>query len=264
MKKLIALLLSLIMVFALTACVDVEGLLSDLEGEIDSQTDTESTQSTGPVDTDSKGDVKIDESKTLALYRRVIAGDYSLTYIQATPEQVWNIGIYYIMTEEGNFEGLETQISINGGEWQEYNTADAWGDWCLYNGNRTAYDETPRIEADSNVKLRVRFLGTHGPSEWSNVLELNGGGTQVIPENPGSAPDDKPATDTEEKCSLCGFCSVPLGLCIFIWLAIILLILIVIILVIILIATRPKKCKNCGQKLKKKEKTCPKCGKEQN
>ncbi len=182
----------------------------------------------------------------------------SLTYIQATPEQVWNIGIYYIMTEEGNFEGLETQISINGGEWQEYNTADAWGNWCLFNGSRTAYYETPRIEADSNVKLRVRFLGTHGPSEWSNVLELNGGGTQVVPEDPGNKPDDNPASD-REKCALCGFCPVPLGLCIFLWLAIVLVIFIVIV-VIIIIATRPKKCKNCGQKLKKKEETCPKCG----
>ncbi len=168
-------------------------------------------------------------------------------------------GIYYEMTEDGNFDGLETEISLDGGEWQPYNTANAWGDWCLYNGKRTAHSEEPRIEANSNIKLRVRFLGTHGPSEWSNVLELNGGGTQEVPDGTGGNPDNKPVIE-KDKCSLCGFCPVPLGLCIFIWLAIILAIIIFV--VIIIVATRPKKCKNCGEKLKKGDRQCPNCGTE--
>lgn len=40
-----------------------------------------------------------------------------LTYNQSTPEQVWTAGIYYSMTDDGDFEGLETEISIDGGEW---------------------------------------------------------------------------------------------------------------------------------------------------
>ncbi len=179
-----------------------------------------------------------------------------LSYLQETPEQVWLAGIYYEMTGDGQFEGLETEISINGGDWQPYVTVNAGGDWCLWNGQRTASYEEPRIEANSHVKLRVRFLGTHGPSEWSNVLELNGGGTQQVPADPGSEPDDKPAPDT--KCWLCGFCPMPLGLCIFIWLAIILAV--IVITVIIILAAKPKKCKNCGAKLKKCHKHCPKCG----
>ncbi len=181
-----------------------------------------------------------------------------LTYIQTTPEQAWNAGIYYKMTENGDFEGLETEISLDGGDWVEYITVDAWGDWCLYNGERTAYNEEPRIEADSNIKLRVRFLGTHGPSEWSNVLELSGGGTQEAPEDTGGKPDSKPVTDKEEKCSLCGFCPVPFGLCIFIWIAIILAV--IVLAVIITLAVKPKRCKSCGEKMKKGEKQCPKCG----
>ncbi len=183
----------------------------------------------------------------------------SLTYIQSTPEQVWNAGIYYEMTGNGDFEGLETQISLDGGNWVEYTTVDAWGDWCLYNGERTACYEEPRIEADSNVKIRVRFLGTHGPSEWSNVLEINGGGTQQLPEETKPAPVDTPPVQ-KQGCELCGFCPVPLGLCIFIWLGIILAV--IVIAVIIVLITRPKKCKNCGEKLKKNEKNCPHCGAE--
>ncbi len=181
----------------------------------------------------------------------------SLTYIQSTPEQVWNAGIYYEMTGNGDFESLETQISLDGGDWVEYTTVDAWGDWCLLNGARTAYYEEPRIEADSHIKLRVRFIGTHGQSEWSNVLELNGGGTQEVPDGTGGNPDNKPAVE-KDKCSLCGFCLVPLGLCIFIWLAIILAVIVLV--VIIILVAKPKKCKNCGEKLKKGEKHCPKCG----
>ncbi len=162
----------------------------------------------------------------------------SLSYMQDTSEQVWMAGIYYKMTENGSFDGLETQISVNGGDWVEYTTVDSWGNWCLYNGERTAYCEEPRIEADSNINLRVRFSGTHGPSEWSNVLELNGGGTQVVPDTSYEPTTSEEISDTttaepkEEKCSLCGFCPVPFGLCIFIWLVIIIAVILLIFIVI--------------------------------
>ncbi len=104
-------------------------------------------------------------------------GDYSevctLTYFQETPKQVWDAGVYYIMTENGYFDGLETQISINGREWQEYHTPNSWGDWCLWNGARTAYVEEPALALDQYVQLRVRFTGSAGVSPWSNVLAVN-------------------------------------------------------------------------------------------
>ncbi len=168
----------------------------------------------------------------------------SLTYMQETPEQVWNAGMYYEITGDGQFDGLETEISLDSGEWLPYTTADSWGDWCLWNGVRTAFYEEPRIETDSNIKLRVRFLGTHGPSEWSNTIELNGGGTQEV-----SNETDPPSTDVpvntnpegNDKCSICGFCSDPLGICIFIWLAIILAVIIIIVAVVIIIVKSKKK-----------------------
>ncbi len=119
----------------------------------------------------------------------------------------------------------------------------------------------PKIEANSNIKLRVSFIGTHGPSEWSNVVELNCGGTQTIPEE-SKAPaenDQVTTTLTEENCSICGFCPLSFGLCIFIWIAI--LLAIIIIVVVIVIVAKPKKCKACASKLSKNDKCCPKCGK---
>ena len=185
-----------------------------------------------------------------------------IEYVQTTPESVWMTGVYYIMTDEGEFNGLETQVSINGGEWVEFSTADAGNDWCLCNGTRTATHFEIPIEEDSHVKLRVRFTGTHGPSEWSNVLELNGGGTQELPDNTGDATEVPPTVEpTEDKCSLCGFCPVPLGLCIFIWIAIA-IVVVLIIVIIIVIATKKKKCPNCKTKCEKKNKCCPNCGQQ--
>ena len=157
-----------------------------------------------------------------------------LEYVQTTPESVWMTGVYYLMNGEGQFDGLETQVSINGGEWVAFDTADAGDDWCLHNGGRSAYSWDYLIEENSNVKLRVRFNGTHGPSEWSNVLELNGGGTQEIPdetheavqqqpEQTPSVQENSPAKEPQkDACALCGFCPEPLGICIFIWLAVVL------------------------------------------
>ncbi|MBQ8288731.1 MAG: hypothetical protein IJX76_08200 [Clostridia bacterium] len=182
-----------------------------------------------------------------------------IEYAQTTPESVWMTGVYYLMKEEGQFDGLETQVSIDGGEWIEFSTADSWGDWCLWNGSRGAYNDDVPIEKNTNVKLRIRFTGTHGPSEWSNVLELNGGGTQENPDDTGKAPDEKPPVDEKDKCSLCGFCPVPLGLCIFIWIAIVVVVILVIVIIIV-IATKKKKCPNCKTKCEKKDKCCPNCG----
>ena len=184
-----------------------------------------------------------------------------IEYAQTTPESVWMTGVYYLMKEEGEFEGLETQVSIDGGEWIEFDTADSWGDWCLWNGSRGAYNDDVPIEENTNVKLRIRFTGTHGPSEWSNVLELNGGGTQENPGETNKAPEEKPPVDepSEDKCALCGFCPVPLGLCIFIWIAIVVVVILVIVIIIV-IATKKKKCPNCKTKCEKKDKCCPNCG----
>ena len=182
-----------------------------------------------------------------------------LEYVQTTPESVWMTGVYYIMKEDGQFDGLETQVSIDGGEWIEFSTADSWGDWCLWNGSRGAYNDDVPIEENTNVKLRIRFTGTHGPSEWSNVLELNGGGTQENPGETNKAPEEKPPVDEKDKCSLCGFCPVPLGLCIFIWIAIVVVVILVIVIIIVTL-TKKKKCPNCKTKCEKKDKCCPNCG----
>ncbi len=190
-----------------------------------------------------------------------------IQYFQTTPESVWMTNIYYQMTDDGYFDGLETQISVEDGEWQNCETADSWGDWCLYNGIRQIYFDKMLVTEESHIKLRVRFNGSHGPSEWSNVLEINGKleeQTQAPDESqtlqPTNPSDDQPTG--KEKCELCGFCPVPFGLCILIWIAIIVIVLFLISIIITLFVYRKKKCSNCKTKCKRKEKFCPNCGRK--
>ena len=100
-------------------------------------------------------------------------GKLELGYTQTTPKSVWLTNVYYLMKGEGSFDGLETQVSIDDSDWISFDTYDSGGDWCLYDGKRTAgaYDVT--ITDTSHIKLRIRFNGSHGPSAWSNVLEIN-------------------------------------------------------------------------------------------
>ncbi len=193
--------------------------------------------------------------------------DSRIQYFQTTPESVWLTNIYYLMTDDGYFDGLETQISVEDGEWMAYETVDAGGDWCLYNGTRMAFNNEIKFSEEAHIKFRARFNGSHGPSEWSNVLEINGkledrteapDDSQTL--QPTKAPDNQPSA--KEKCELCGFCPVPFGLCVLIWIAIIVIVLLLISIIITLFVCRKKKCPNCKTKCKRKEKFCPKCGRK--
>lgn len=212
------------------------------------------------------------EAPVISDLKIILPGEYDsnshLEYTQTTPESVWMTNIYYMMTGDGQFDGLETEVSINDGEWITFDTADSWGDWSISNTVRGAFNDDVPIEEDSHVKLRIRFTGTHGPSEWSNILDVNGGGTQEVPEIKNPAKEEPPAEMletpvedivTEEKCSLCGFCAVPLGLCIIIWI-IIAIVLILVVVILIIVATRKRKCPNCKTKYNKKDKWCQNCG----
>jgi len=71
--------------------------------------------------------------------------------------------------------------------------------------------------------------------------------------------DEKLPASEKDDCSLCGFCPVPLGLCIFIWLLLLLVVILIAVAVILLI-TRKRKCPKCKTVYEKKDKFCPNCG----
>lgn len=101
--------------------------------------------------------------------------------------------------------------------------------------------ERPSIPADTEIELRCRYVCSQPglddvSSEYSEIItfatdtintgENPGGNMPQPPADPG-APDEPRA-----KCPLCGFCPRPLGLCIFIWLAILVVIFVIVILIL--------------------------------
>jgi len=87
-----------------------------------------------------------------------------------TPDAVWDAEIYYAMNDEWGLDELDAQISVNGGDWETVYVGNSH--WPLYEGDRQSAS-TKAITEQSNVKLRVRYGGTLGYSDWSNVLEVN-------------------------------------------------------------------------------------------
>lgn len=61
--------------------------------------------------------------------------------------------------------------------------------------------------------------------------------------------------DLTAPCHLCHFCPAPLGICVFVWAAVILALLIV----LVAVSGRGKKCPVCGEKCRRRAATCPRC-----
>ncbi len=87
-----------------------------------------------------------------------------------TPDSVWDAEIYYAMNDEWGLDELDAQINVNGGEWETVYVANSH--WPLYEGDRQT-SSTAAITEKSHVQLRVRYSGTLGYSDWSNVLSVN-------------------------------------------------------------------------------------------
>ena len=87
-----------------------------------------------------------------------------------TPDSVWDAEIYYAMHDEWGLDELDAQINVNGGGWEDVYVGNSH--WPLYEGDRVT-STTAAITEKSHVQLRVRYGGSLGYSDWSNVLEVN-------------------------------------------------------------------------------------------
>lgn len=176
---------------------------------------------------------------------------------------------YYEIIEDA-FEPLQAILEyrvLKNGEWGEW-TETYWGnsDWLF---SMWKDFEVQGADENDSIEFRVHILNNvdrEKNSDYSNVLSCYAG--TVFDTEPVTCGTEQKGTDLEptdldvkpenKKCKVCGICLVqPLGICLFIWLAIILA---VIILVIIIALSGKKKCPECGEKCKKNEKVCPKCG----
>ena len=105
--------------------------------------------------------------------------------------------------------------------------------------------ERPTIPADTEIELRCRYgCSQRGAdedvySDWSKIIGFGSDDIQYGGSEGGDSQGDGAGSSANAKCPICHFCPQPLGLCIFIWLAII----IAIVVIVIIIVSRNKKNK---------------------
>ena len=132
------------------------------------------------------------------------------------------------------------------------------GDWIIRAGEMEsalfalASETRPNVPKDAIIELRCRYRYDHPKyfdgeiySDWSKTISF---GTDDINyyTDPGDDttgdPDDPGKVDPNKKtCPICHFCPQPLGLCIFIWIAIILAIVAAVVVIIVVVNKKKKK-----------------------
>ena len=148
---------------------------------------------------------------------------------------------------------IETEARVKGDtEWILMQNAD----WIIKAGEMECplihliNDEHKTIDKDTPIEIRCRYRCSQSGlddifSDYSEVLTFAtsefGGGDETAPDT--VADTETPAVITpgaiEDKCPICHFCPRPLGLCIFIWIAII----VVVVAAVIVIIKKAKKSK---------------------
>ncbi|MBO4385264.1 MAG: hypothetical protein J5854_07600 [Clostridia bacterium] len=146
---------------------------------------------------------------------------------------------------------IETEARVKGDtEW----TLMGNSDWIIKAGEmecallHLANDDHPIIPKDTVIELRCRYRCSQPDmddifSDYSKIISF---GTNDINsgDNPGGGVIAPGGDDDKTECPICHFCPQPLGLCIFIWIAIILAVIIIIVVIIVVASKNKKKKKN--------------------
>ncbi len=141
-------------------------------------------------------------------------------------ESQHNANMYYAVNGHSDALAAVTEYRVNGGEWQE----TYWGnpDWLT-----TGYKHfsTPDTKESDKIEFRVHLENRADDNlqgEYSQILVAkNGNVADYVPEE--AMGEEGTAKLESHKCKVCGICPIqPLGICLFIWIAIILIIIILI------------------------------------
>jgi len=162
--------------------------------------------------------------------------DWSL-YVKY-PQSILDAEMYYCVN--GAFEPIKaiTEYRVNGGEWQE----TYWGnpEWLSTGYKGFSIEDT---QESDKIEFRVHLSNNADENlqgEYSEILVAQNGKIAGYEGNNDKSISDGAQIDTDSsnKCKVCGICPIqPLGICLFIWIAII----IVVIIVIVIIAKKGKK-----------------------
>ena len=169
--------------------------------------------------------------------------------------------------DKGAYISLEVEARVQGKE----NWVGLQGDWTLKSGElkyglQNLAEAEKSVSKDTPIELRARYNINNGETEfyspYSEILtfgskEMNAtpdsvvDSTENVTEAASAAPKEE--KKSENKCSLCGFCPHPLGICIFIWIAIIVAVAAVVVITIIVMKKKKQQPQDTTAKEDNKE-----------
>ncbi len=188
---------------------------------------------------------------------------------------------YTEISAHGGSMWVEWEARVPGGEWikQQAGREVTAGEnvvSLLFLGNKLAEEKKESgsvvLEKGSPVELRARYFCDQSSiemggepveefvSDYSAVLTFGSeemskpeeasveSGKETSEEKTSSAASVTTQKTEEKKCSLCGFCPQPLGLCIFIWIAIAVAVVVVVVVVLVVLKKNSKKQENNAPK----------------
>ena len=162
--------------------------------------------------------------------------------------------VAYTLTVPDALQKQVTQVSaLGGGIWVETEARvkgdEAWigmanSDWTVKPGEMKCAlihlaKEGMVIPKDTDIELRCRYRCSQPDqddiySDWSKVISFGSDdisiGTTPLTTGEPEPDDNNPAS--MDECPICHFCPQPLGLCIFIWLAILLVIIVIVVIIV--------------------------------
>ena len=152
----------------------------------------------------------------------------------------------YLLKCSGNPDfTVESQVRINDGEWQYWILGNELYPYVV--GTRVMMLNDSYLQGKFEYKCRMIFNEVNDipgyNSGWSDIITIeNGKATIVKNDDPFDEKETDNQAEKEKKCSVCGFCPVhPFGICMFIWIGIIVLVILIIVYNVIMAKKKKEK-----------------------
>ena len=197
--------------------------------------------------------------------------DQSISFFLSVPPQIRTYAALLLIREDGEAGAIAPhfEYSVNSAEFAEAELPENTG--LLVSEKVTVPLPQGTLQDYSFAQLRNNYTvtlpdGTSQPTAPSQTILAN----SQAHEDVTTAPQEQVESATEAEvtvaskygaCPICGHCSQPLGICIFIWLGAVLVIAVIaMIAILIRFLAQKKSCPRCGKGCRKNARVCEKCG----
>ena len=198
--------------------------------------------------------------------------DQSISFFLSVPPEIRTYTALLSIREDGEAGAIlpHFEYSVNSAEFAEAELPENAG--LLVSEKITVPLPQGTLQDYSFAQLRMYYTvtlpdGTSQPTDPSQTIFAKAQAHEDVT----TAPQEQVESATEQEnatvaskygtCPICGHCSQPLGICIFIWLGAVLVIAVIaMIAILIRFLAQKKSCPRCGKGCRKNARVCEKCG----